>query len=143
MNNSINSVMPNNRTVPSHELNVFLPEFLTPSLNRILGKHWTALSKEREKTARALDSALLASPASHSMLTTLLAAANSSSMPSADADSFRTTIRRQLKSHSVKSRPKPNPKKEPPSESHSIRTNQKIQGEYEGENPDPCQDNFD
>lgn len=142
MNNSNNSDIPNNRTVASHELNVFLPEFLTPSLNRILGKHWTALSKEREKTARALDSALLASPASYSMLTTLLAAANSSSMPSVDADLFRTTIRRQLKSHSVKSRPNTKPKKELPSESHSIGPNEKTQGEYEGENSDPCQDKF-
>jgi hypothetical protein len=139
MNNSDNSATNNSQTVRSHELNLLLPEFLTPSLNRILGKHWTTLAKEKQRTSQHLDSALLASPASHSMLITLLAAANSSSMPSADADSFRTTIRRALKSRSDKLRPKQKPKKEPPSQSPS---DEQPQGEYEGEKPKPCQDQF-
>lgn len=137
MNNSDNSATNKSQTVRSHELNLFLPEFLTPSLNRILGKHWTTLAKEKQRTSQHLDSALLASPASHSMLTTLLAAANSSSMPSADEDSFRTTIRRQLKSRSDKLRPNTKTKKASPSESPS---DEQPQGEYEGENTKSCQD---
>ncbi len=138
MNNSDNSATPKNQTDHSHELNLFLPDHLTPSLNRILGKHWSALSKEKLKASHALDSALLASPATHSMLTTLLADANSSSTPSENADSFQTTIRRQLKSRSDKLRPKQKPKKEPPSELPS----DKQQGDYKGEKPKPCQDKF-
>lgn len=137
MNNSDNSVTNKRQTVRSHELNLLLPEFLTPSLNRILGKHWTTLAKEKQRTSQHLDSALLASPASHSMLTTLLAAANSSLMPSADADSFRTTIRRQLKSRSDKLRPNTKTKKACPSE---LPSDEQPQGEYEGENTKPCQD---
>jgi hypothetical protein len=92
----------------------------------------TTLSKEKQRTSQHLDSALLASPATHSMLITLLADANSSSTPSEDADSFLTTIRRQLKSHSVKLRPKQKPKKEPPSE---LPSDKQQQGDYKGEKP--------
>ena len=137
MNNSDNSATPKNQTAHSHELNLWLPEFLTPSLNRVLGKHWTTLSKEKQRTSQHLDSALLASPASHSMLITLLAVANSSSTPSEEEDSFQTTIRRQLKSRSDKLRPNTKTKKACPSESPS---DEQPQGEYEGENTKPCQD---
>jgi hypothetical protein len=139
MNNSDNSATGKTQTAHSHELNLWLPDHLTPSLNRILGKHWTALSKEKLKASHALDSALLASPVTHSMLTTLLVAANSSSTPSESADSFRTTIRRQLKSRSDKLRPKQKPKKEPPSE---LPSDKQQQGDYKGEKPNPCQDKF-
>jgi hypothetical protein len=139
MNNSDNSATPKNQMAHLHELNLWLPEFLTPSLNRVLGKHWTTLSKEKQRTSQHLDSALLASPATHSMLITLLAVANSSSMPSEEEDSFQTTIRRQLKSRSDKLRPKQKPKKEPPSE---LPSDKQQQGDYKGEKPYPCQDKF-
>ena len=139
MNNFDNSATPKSQMAHLHELNLWLPDHLTPSLNRILGKHWTALSKEKLKASHALDSALLASPVTHSMLTTLLVAANSSSTPSESADSFRTTIRRQLKSRSDKLRPNTKTKKACPLESPSKK---QQQGEYEGEKPKPCQDLF-
>lgn len=139
MNNSNNSATGKTPMAHSHELNLWLPDHLTPSLNRILGKHWTALSKEKLKASHALDSALLASPVTHSMLTTLLADANSSSTPSENADSFRTTIQRQLKSRSDKLRPNTKSKKELPSE---LLSDKQQQGDYKGEKPKPCQDKF-
>jgi len=139
MNNSQNLDTLKNQTARLHMLNLWLPEFLTPSLNRLLGKHWTTLSKEKQRTSQHLDSALLASPATHSMLITLLADANSSSTPSEEEDSFQTTIRRQLKSRSDKLRPNQNPKKELLSE---LPLDKQQQGDYKGEKPKPCQDQF-
>lgn len=63
-------------------MKLVLHGYLTPSLNRLLGKHWTVLDKEKKKAANALSSALLASQAGRSMPTISQVAASRSSTSS-------------------------------------------------------------
>lgn len=95
----------------AHSLTLQLPGYLTPSLNRLLGQHWTALQKEKVRARRALDSALKENPFAYLMQTTTQEAANRSSISSDTPPSSRTTTRKVSKSSLFKPKSKPKKKK--------------------------------
>lgn len=109
MNNSDNSATPN----PAREcsLTLQLRGYLTPSLNRLLGQHWTTLQKEKVRARRALDSALKENPFAYLMQTTTQEVASRSLTNSATRNSSQTTIQKVSKSSSGKSKSKRRPKK--------------------------------
>jgi hypothetical protein len=79
-----------------------LPGYLTPSLNRLFGKHWTASHREKQLARAALLSALRATPADSSTPTISQAAANLSSINSDTPPSSRTTTRQASNSNSAR-----------------------------------------
>ncbi len=97
---SNNPMDPTQRFQRPFTLHINLGPYLTPSLNTLLNKHWSHLHKEKEKAANALRSALIADPLVRSMWTTLLEAANLSSINFAMQNSSRMMTRRQSKSSS-------------------------------------------
>jgi len=109
MTNSKNS--DTNPTQMDHILTLGLPGYTTPSLNRLLGQHWTLLQKEKKRARLALLSSLRAMPADSSMPIIMRAVASLSSTNSATLTSSKTTTRKPSKSHSAKSKSKPKRKK--------------------------------
>jgi len=109
MNNSDNSATPN----PAREcsLTLQLRGYLTPSLNRLLGQHWTTLQKEKVRARRALDSALKENPFAYLMQTTMQAVASRSLTNSATRNSSQTTIQKVSKSSLFKAKSKRRKKK--------------------------------
>ena len=109
MNNSDNSDTPN----PAREcsLTLQLRGYLTPSLNRLLGQHWTTLQKEKVRARRALDSALKENPFAYLMQTTSQADASHSSTSCVTRNSSRTTIQKVSKSSLSKAKSKRRKKK--------------------------------
>ena len=83
-------------------LTLQLPGYTTPSLNRLLGQHWTILQKEKKRARLALLSSLHAMPAASSMPTIMQAVASLSSTNSATLTSSKTTTRKPSKSRSAK-----------------------------------------
>jgi len=109
MNNSDNSAT--GKTPMAATLTLQLPGYLTPSLNRLLGQHWTALQKEKVRARRALDSALKENPFAYLMQTTTQEDASRSSTSCATQSSSRTTTRKASKSSLFKPKSKPRKKK--------------------------------
>ncbi len=109
MNNSDNSDTPN----PAREcsLTLQLRGYLTPSLNRLLGQHWTTLQKEKVRARRALDFALKENPFAYLMQTTSQADASHLSTSCATRNSSRTTIQKVSKSSLSKAKSKRRKKK--------------------------------
>lgn len=91
--------------LPQH-LRIVLTNYLTPSLNQLLGKHWSHLLKEKKKAALALSCALRADRAMSSTWTILQEAANLSSTNSAMPNSSRMMIRKASNSSSSKKKSK-------------------------------------
>lgn len=85
-------------------ITIHLPGYLTPSLNRLFGKHWTASHREKQTARSALLSALRAMPAASSMPIISQAVANLSSTNSATPLSSRTTTPKASNSNSSKRR---------------------------------------
>jgi DNA-directed RNA polymerase specialized sigma24 family protein len=98
-------------TQMDHILTLQLPGYTTPSLNRLLGQHWTLLQKEKKRARLALLSSLHAMPADSSMPIIMRAVASLSSTNSATLTSSKTTTRKPSKSSSGKSKSKPVKKK--------------------------------
>ena len=94
-------------------IHINLGNYLTPSLNTLLNKHWSHLHKEKAKAANALRSALIADPLVRSIWTTLLEAANLSSTNFATHNSSQMMTRRQSKSSSRRKKSRTNISKAP------------------------------
>ena len=109
MNNSDNSATA--KTPMAHSLTLQLPGYLTPSLNRLLGKHWSTLAKEKIRAKTALLSSLREAHARSSTPTILQEAANHLLTSCATPNLSLTTTRKRSKSSSAKSKSKPKPKK--------------------------------
>ena len=109
MNNSDNSAT--NKTPMGATLTLQLPGYLTPSLNRILGCHWSVLKKEKNRARLALLSSLRDAPSHSSMPTILQEAVNSLSTNSDTPISSKMTTPKPSKSSSGKSKSKPVKKK--------------------------------
>ena len=109
MNNFDNSAI--GKMPMAHSLTLQLPGYLTPSLNRLLGQHWTTLQKEKIRARHALESALKENPFAYLMQTTSPEDASLSSTNSATRTSSQTTTRKPSKSSSNKSKSKPRKKK--------------------------------
>ncbi len=109
MNNSDNSAT--GKTPMVHSLTLQLRGYLTPSLNRLLGQHWTTLQKEKVRARHALDSALKENPFAYLMQTTSQADASHSLTSCATRNSSKTTTRKPSKSYSGKPKSKRSPKK--------------------------------
>jgi len=109
MNNSDNSAT--GKIPMVHSLTLQLRGYLTPSLNRLLGQHWTTLQKEKVRARRALDSALKENPFAYLMQTTTQEVASHSSTSCATRNSSRTTIQKVSKSSSGKPKSKRRKKK--------------------------------
>lgn len=109
MNNSDNSAT--GKTPMAHSVILQLPGYLTPSLNRLLGKHWSTLAKEKLRAKIALLSSLREAHARSSTPTIMLAVASLSSTNCATQSSLPTTIRKRSKSSSGKPKSKPKKKK--------------------------------
>lgn len=102
--------------LPPH-FRIILPHYLTPSLNTLLGKHWSVLLKEKKKAALALSSALRGDRAMSSIWTILQEAANHSSINLDMPNSSRTMIRKASNFNSSKKKSKRAWKKKPSSTS--------------------------
>ena len=109
MNNSDNSAT--GKIPMVHSLTLQLRGYLTPSLNRLLGQHWTTLQKEKVRARRALDSALKENPFAYLMQTTTQEVASRSLTNSATRNSSRTTIQKVSKSSLSKPKSKRRKKK--------------------------------
>jgi hypothetical protein len=109
MNNSDN--MTTDKTQTGAMLTLQLLGYLTPSLNRLLGKHWTTLAQEKVRAKLALLSSLRDAPSHSSMPTILQEAANSLSTNSDTPNLSKTTTQKPSKSFSGKSKSKPVKKK--------------------------------
>ena len=109
MNNSDNSAT--GKTQTAHSLILQLPGYLTPSLNRLLGKHWTTLAQEKVRAKLALLSSLREAHARSSTPTILQEAVSHLLTNCATPNSSPTTTRKRSKSSSGKSKLKPKPKK--------------------------------
>ena len=90
------------QTQMAHTLTLQLLGYTTPSLNRLLGQHWTLLQKEKKRARLALLSSLRAMPCGSSMPTIMQAVASLSSINSATLTSSKTTTRKPSKSRSAK-----------------------------------------
>jgi hypothetical protein len=82
-----NSPMDAGHTPPIYPLRLILHDYLTPSLNTLLGKHWSHLHREKQKAAAALKCALNDTPPASSTPTTWPEDANPSLINSATMDS--------------------------------------------------------
>ena len=102
-------------TQMAHTLILQLPGYTTPSLNRLLGQHWTLLQKEKKRARLALLSSLRGMPCDSSMPTILQAVVSHLSINSATLTSSKTTTRKPSKSRSAKPSAKRRPKKKRPS----------------------------
>ncbi len=91
-----------NQTKMAHILTLQLPGYTTPSLNRLLGQHWTLLQKEKKRARLALLSSLRGMPCDSSMPIIMQAVASLSSTNSATLTSSKTTTRKPSKSRSAK-----------------------------------------
>ncbi len=109
MNNSDNSAT--GKTPMAHSVILQLPGYLTPSLNRLLGKHWSTLAKEKLRAKIALLSSLREAHARSSTPTIMQEAVSLSSTNCATPSSLPTTTRKRSKSSSGKSKSKPKKKK--------------------------------
>lgn len=112
--------------LPPH-LRIILPHYLTPSLNQLLGKHWSHLLKEKKKAALALSCALRADRAMSSTWTILQEVANHSSTNSAMPNSSRMMIRKASNFNSSKKKSKRAWKKKPSSTSAAKKSSPSIQ----------------
>ncbi len=129
---SANSATPNSLMdrIPVHlppHLRIILPHYLTPSLNQLLGKHWSHLLKEKKKAALALSCALRADRAMSSTWTILQEAANLSSINSGMPNSSRMMIQKASNSNSSKKKSKRAWKKKPSSTSARKKASTHIQ----------------
>jgi len=111
MNNSDNSATDKTRTDRSRDLNLWLPGYLTPSLNRLLGQHWTALDKEKTSARLALLFALRDAQSVSSTPTILQEAASLLSTNSATRSLSQTMTREVSKLSFAKKRSRPKKKK--------------------------------
>lgn len=87
---------------PGHALRLELRGYLTPSLNVMLGQHWTRLHKFKSQARAALFSALRAAATNSSTSTTWREAVSRSLTNSVTPDSYRTIRRTKSKSFSAK-----------------------------------------
>jgi len=83
-------------------LTLQLPGYTTPSLNRLLGQHWTLLQKEKKRARLALLSSLRGMPCGSSMPIIMQAAASHLLTSCATPNSSKTTTRKPSKSRSAK-----------------------------------------
>lgn len=90
--------------VQRNPIRIWIPGWLTPSLNELLGKHPLALKSHRDRAARALLCALVDLARSDSISTTSPEAQNSLSINSAIAALSRTIVQKKWRSSSAKSR---------------------------------------
>lgn len=102
MNNSDNSAT--GKIQMDHSL--ALLGYLTPSLNRLLGKHWTTLAREKVRAKLALLSSLRDALAVSSTPTIMREAVNHLLTNCATPSSSKTTTRKRSKSSSGKSKSK-------------------------------------
>jgi hypothetical protein len=109
MNNSGNSAT--GKTPMAHSVILQLPGYLTPSLNRLLGKHWTTLAQEKVRAKIALLSSLREAHARSSTPTIMQEAVSHLLTNCATPSSSLTTTRKLSKSSSGKSKSKRKPKK--------------------------------
>ncbi len=107
MTNSQNSDSSGSQTAatPNH-LKLWLAEYLTPSLNVLLGQHWTTLNSEKKKARSALYCALYANLHVSSTRTILQEAVNRLSTKCDMQGSSRTIRRTKSKSFSCKKKSK-------------------------------------
>lgn len=107
MTNSQNSDTFGSQTAatPGH-LKLWLAEYLTPSLNRLFGQHWTVLNTEKKKARSVLLSALRDAQAGCSMQTILQEAASRLSTKCDMQGSSRTIRQTKSKSPSPKKKSK-------------------------------------
>jgi hypothetical protein len=109
MNNSDNSVTA--KTPMAVSVTLQLRGYLTPSLNRLLGQHWSLLQKEKVRAKLALLSSLREAHARSSTPTISQEAVSHLLTSCATPNSSLTTTRKRSKSSSGKSKLKPKPKK--------------------------------
>lgn len=91
-------------------IHLVLKNYLTPSLNKLLNKHWTHYAKEKKLAADALASALQDILAGHSIATTTQEAVSQLLTNYATLNSSATTRQKISKLTSAKSRSKPKKK---------------------------------
>ena len=113
MNNYDNLATDKTRTGRFPEVILWLPGYLTPSLNRLLGKHWSAIQKEKTSARLALLFALRDAQSVSSMPTILQEAASLLSTNSATRSLSETMTREVSKLSSGKKRLRPKKKKAP------------------------------
>lgn len=107
MTNSKNSDSSNNQTAATPgRLTLWLAGYLTPSLNTLLGQHWTLLNKEKKKARSALYCALFAKLHVSSTRTILQEGVNRLSTKCDMLGSSRTIRRTKSKSSSRSKRSK-------------------------------------
>ena len=99
---------------------LWLPGYVTPSLNDLLGKHYFVLEKEKARARQALLCALVDWARQHSTSITPPEVANSLLINSAIAALSRETIRKKSKSSSARRAPSTKMKPAPGSKSGSI-----------------------
>jgi hypothetical protein len=97
--------------MPEPAITLHLPGYLTPSLNRLFGKHWSASHREKQLARAALLSALRATPAASWTPIISQAAAKLLSTKSEKPPSSRTTTRPASNSNSARRKSPKKPKK--------------------------------